>query len=453
MRSGHKAVGLLLVFCGLSLNPICLSWLFSNDGDITSSILLLGIVAVEILIVLFGVSVYRSKVEWRTNLGLTLLSLIFFLGMTVSVDRFYGAFLMPETSSLLFPSYSKAEHNTAEFDLAVQINNLGFRGPNTTIQKQKKRVVVIGDSFTFGWGVEWQQTWVHLLSKAYPELEFLNLGQGGNHPGDYTRISKQAVPMLKPDLVLICVLQGNDMHQLMRVIEHEESSSSKAKHVTGVESKAERYQRYLGIIYPNLTKRFTRAVSIQKQWMKDANELLSELNEEQQLKYESGISEKAKTWFEDGLLNPSLVYESVYHPNMFFEAADTGNPLYKKGVTRLHDHLMEVVEVCNQHKAKILVVDMPNRPYGFTETLKPLQELGYNVSGCDTIDASFALQTASNKLKLSLFQPAVHQYAKPVFYTYDGHWNAEGNRIFANELTKWLEQNSEWKNFLTSSNF
>lgn len=453
MKSGHKALGILLVLCGLLLNPICLSWLFSNDGDISSNILLFGIIGLDALIILFGILVMAVNSSSVSKFGLAFLSVIFTIALTTGLDRFYGAFLMPETADLLFPSFSRAEHNTAEFDLDVQINNLGFRGPNTTIQKQKKRVVVIGDSFAFGWGVELEDTWVHLLSETYPEVEFLNLGQGGNHPGDYARIAKNALSFLNPDLVLVCVLQGNDIHQLMRVIEHEEHGKPQVVQVAGVESKAERYQRYLGIVYPNLTKRFTKVVSIQKQWKQDAITLLSKLDQEQRLKYDSGINQKVRTWFEDGVLNPSLVHESIHHPNMFCEAADTANPLYKKGVIRLHDHLSEVAQLCQSNGSGLLVVNLPNRPYGFPETTAKLEMLGYAIKNCDSMDASHAIKTATNSLGVALLRPTLKQTDSPLFFAYDGHWNAEGNRIFAQELIKSLEKDSTWKRFQTSSSF
>lgn len=453
MGSGHKALGLLLVFCGLLLNPIFLSWLFSNDGDISSGIVLFGIVGLETFIILLGILVFTVNNSRITNFGLASISVVFTIAFSVGLDRFYGGFLMPETSSLLFPSYSKAKHNTAEFELDVQINNLGFRGPNTTIKKQKKRVAVIGDSFTFGWGVEWQQTWVHLLSKAFPELEFLNLGQGGNHPGDYTRISKKAVPMLKPDLVLVCVLQGNDIYQLMRMIEHEERSNSKTTEALGVESNAERYQRYLSILYPNLTLRFPRSVSIQSQWKEDANTLLSELDEHQKSRYDENLSTEVKAWFVEGLLNPSLIFESLHHPNMFCEAADTANPLYKKGVIRLHDHLLEIQQLCESSGSELLVIDLPNRPYGYPETIQALEVLGYTVNGCASSVASHAIMTTTNDLSISLLQPQIKPQYSPVFFEYDGHWNAKGNRIFAKELIETLEKDPTWKRFQTSSSF
>ncbi|MGB0916924.1 MAG: SGNH/GDSL hydrolase family protein [Flavobacteriales bacterium] len=448
MKSGQKLLGLLLILIGLLLNPLALSGLFSNDGSISTPTLLAAIIFFELIVALLGVIVYRTG--RFSNIGLSIISPVFVLFLSVGADRFYGAFIMPETANLLFPAFSKAEHNTSEFGLNVQINNLGFRGSNTSIEKTKKRVLVIGDSFTFGWGVETQETWIHRLSESYPEIEFLNLGQGGNHPGDFVRIAKKAIPLLKPDLVMICVLEGNDIHQLMRVIEHENDLKKQANKVTGIESNTEKISRYTSILYPYLTKRFPAKASIQKRWVKDAEDLLSDLSEVQKEKYNS-LTETIKSQFELGRLNPSLIYESIHHPNLFRDAVDTSGPLCQKAIVRLHDHLLEIETIASENAAKTVVVSLPNRPYGFPSEIDALNQLGFSVNGCDLLDGNLPTKLALSQTETTALYPSIK--GDSLFYKYDGHWNANGNRIFAQELIKQLDTLPAWKHFLTSSSF
>ncbi len=452
MSSGQKVLGFLLIVAGSVSNPWVLAKLFSNDGQITTTAVFVGVVLVEIAIALIGVSVWRIGNRPIVNVGLLLFSGWLTIAFSIGADRLYGRYLMPETADLLFPAFSVANHNTSEFELTVRINNLGFRGPNTSIEKQRKRVLLLGDSFSFGWGVELENTWIHLLSQKYPDIEFLNLGQGGNHPGDYVRIAKRAIPLLNPDLVFISILQGNDNNQLMRVIEFEKSGKIIETDSNQVESKHAKLQRYLRIIFPNLTKRFFRIANIQQRWKTDATKLLFELSKEQNAKYES-LELDIRTAFENGQLNPSLIHESLNHPKMFLESVDTSNALCKNGITRMHDHLKEVKELCNQIGSDLIILDLPNRPYGFPNTLKALDALGYFVKGCDTLNASLPTQLAVSDLNNPLISPSLFGTDEPLYYQYDGHWNAEGNRIFAQELNKSLEQDSTWKHFLTSSSF
>ena len=440
-----------MIILGLVINPYSLSWFFSNDGKITGWIVFSTIIILQLALVLFGVATFNSREnKLFPKIGLAVVSTLFTILLLIGSDRFYGEFLMPDTTQLLFPAFSQAEHNTSEFELDVKINNLGFRGANTTIKKTKKRVLLIGDSFTFGWGVEVQQAWVSLLTKQHPEIEFLNLGQGGNHPGDYVRIARNSIPLLKPDLIMVCVLTGNDIHQLMRVIEHKNDLKKSEPEVIGEEALNDRLRRYLSIAIPNFSKRFPARASIKKRWLKEAKKLLNEFSENQTTKYQT-LPTHIKKSFESGQLNPSMVYESLLHPNLFLEAADTSNSLCKKAIIRLRDHLQEIEKMAQENEAKTIVVSLPNRPYGSKSEIVPLTELGFNVDGADTLLGNLPTQLAVSQTEITTIYPSIKDDS--LFYKYDGHWNAEGNRIFAQELIKQLDSLHEWKHFLTSSNF
>jgi len=64
----------------------------------------------------------------------------------------------------------------------VTINRQGFRGTADVADRVpagKVRVVCSGDSFTFGYGVGDDETWVAMLPRLDERLETVNLGQGG----------------------------------------------------------------------------------------------------------------------------------------------------------------------------------------------------------------------------------------------------------------------------------
>ena len=440
-----------MIILGLVINPYSLSWFFSNDGKITSWIVYSTIIILQLALVLFGVAIFNSREnKLFPKMGLAVVSTLFTVLLLIGSDRFYGEFLMPDTAQLLFPPFSQAEHNTSEFELDVKINNLGFRGANTTIKKTKKRVLLIGDSFTFGWGVELQETWRSILANQHPEIEFLNLGQGGNHPGDYVRVAKNAIPLLKPDLIIVCVLQGNDVHQLMRVIEHENELKKVEPAAFEEESSINMLRRYLSIAMPNFTKRFPAKASIEKRWFKEAKKLRTEFTEEQSTKYQK-LPKHIKSQFEKGQLNPSLIYESMHHPNLFLEAVDTSSTLRQKALIRLRDHLFEITALGTTYSTKTIVAYLPNRPYSFPSELNALTKLGFNVEGLDKINENFSTELALSEVKAPQVYPSIK--GDSLFYRYDGHWNANGNRIFARELINELNNLPEWKHFLTSSNF
>src|SRR5262245_17353869 len=61
---------------------------------------------------------------------------------------------------LIFPADTVVLYETGEFSFTVKINSMGFRDREVTPKAAgKRRVVVIGDSFVYGWGVQIEQSW------------------------------------------------------------------------------------------------------------------------------------------------------------------------------------------------------------------------------------------------------------------------------------------------------
>jgi hypothetical protein len=116
----------------------------------------------------------------------------------------------------------------AEFDTEIRINSLGYRGEEFTRDKgDALRVLVIGDSYTFGWGVEDTETFsAHLqntLRARYPgrRIEVINAGFAAcNSPDTYYLYLKQEGLALHPDLILVGLFLGNDLDSPF-ALEHE----------------------------------------------------------------------------------------------------------------------------------------------------------------------------------------------------------------------------------------
>jgi lysophospholipase L1-like esterase len=108
---------------------------------------------------------------------------------------------------------------SAEFDTTVRINSRGYRDDEFAAEKDDAfRVVAVGDSFTFGWGVDANQTYAsrleELLSRRVPSrrIEVINAGfAAGYSPDTYYLYVKREGLALKPDLVVVGVYVGNDL--------------------------------------------------------------------------------------------------------------------------------------------------------------------------------------------------------------------------------------------------
>lgn len=108
-----------------------------------------------------------------------------------------------------------------EFDVRVVTNRLGFREPRLPAPKAagERRVVVLGDSFTQGYGVAEDEAYPRrlerLLQAADPadRIAVVNLGVPGTSPHDYLGHLEDPGLAYAPDVVLVGVM-ANDVQDV-----------------------------------------------------------------------------------------------------------------------------------------------------------------------------------------------------------------------------------------------
>ncbi len=106
-------------------------------------------------------------------------------------------------------------YGTARFvGVPVTINSDGLRGEEISTPKppHTTRLVAVGDSITFGYGIPVEDTYAKVLEKrlnanasALMRYEVLNGGTLGGSLGDYLHFLNQKAERLQPDVVLIGV--------------------------------------------------------------------------------------------------------------------------------------------------------------------------------------------------------------------------------------------------------
>ncbi|NKB37096.1 MAG: hypothetical protein GKR93_07960 [Gammaproteobacteria bacterium] len=107
----------------------------------------------------------------------------------------------------------QGRHTHHDFDVQYTINKYGFRGdfPPELQTKKKKRMAIVGDSFSFGLGVNDQDTFVHLLNLDNPDTEFLNLSVPGYSTDQQLLLLKRMSALIQADHYLLIVYLGNDL--------------------------------------------------------------------------------------------------------------------------------------------------------------------------------------------------------------------------------------------------
>ncbi|HTF35972.1 MAG TPA: hypothetical protein VK714_19985 [Myxococcota bacterium] len=112
-----------------------------------------------------------------------------------------------------------AVHTTGEFSVPVHVNALGLRGPERTVGKPPgtARVLVLGDSFAFGFGVAQDETFSaqleRLLGERGLQVEVLSSGVPGWSLDNELVYLRTEGFELEPDLILVASCE-NDLSDL-----------------------------------------------------------------------------------------------------------------------------------------------------------------------------------------------------------------------------------------------
>ena len=93
---------------------------------------------------------------------------------------------------------------TGEFNAVIKVNSFGLRSPEIQAKSEKYRILVLGDSFTWGFGVDFNQTFVKRLGDALGnKYEVINGGATSYSPTLEYLYMREKGMQLKPDMVLL----------------------------------------------------------------------------------------------------------------------------------------------------------------------------------------------------------------------------------------------------------
>jgi hypothetical protein len=109
----------------------------------------------------------------------------------------------------LYVPYGHATVRQGEVRFSYTTDRDGFRNP--VAEPPAADIVAVGDSWTFGFGVDDSVAWPSLLADSLRPLRVRNLGLIASGPGQYILVLRRFGLPLHPRIVLYGVFPGNDL--------------------------------------------------------------------------------------------------------------------------------------------------------------------------------------------------------------------------------------------------
>ncbi len=388
------------------------------------------------------------------NAVLVLASVLLVLVLALAADRAAGRLVdkphLPGTMELLFPPNATQEYTSVDYTYTVHVNSLGLRERELSKKPtQAYRIAAIGDSYTYGWGVKAEETWLRLLEnslrdKGY-DVETINLGKPGTGPPHYAALAEKAIPILQPDLVLVAMLQGNDLSA------SGPEGLGEAK-TTILDSVRKVFPNFVRLAqdrlrvrsYEERTQEMPPNVSTaedNRRWTANTakEEFLDKMPPEHRARFDA-FEDKVKDAFSEGLLNPYMIDLAMQNENFYFATFDLEDPWTKSCIERMAGQLGRIKKVAGAYGTEVVVVSVPDGPYVNEHAYRNIQRVGYRMKeGIIASDApDQGIAAACGQAALPFAQATAAFKAKKddpkLYFELDGHLTPEGHALYADAI-------------------
>ncbi|HET6201516.1 MAG TPA: hypothetical protein VFI25_01795 [Planctomycetota bacterium] len=312
----------------------------------------------------------------------------------------------PDLGWRLLPSLVTT-HRCVDYAVTYRTNAQGARASRDYAAARapgRTRVLVYGDSFVFGVGVDEEQRFTDLLAASRPDLEVLNLGVSGYGTDQALLRLEREGAAYAPDLVLL----GHLMEHASRNLAFEHRAPSGAPGEVRVDPKPRFLLGPEGLrlantpVPPPRTEQATAAPP-SPSWLR-------------RLRL---FSLAADRW---------SAFERRRHPFPEWEAGAEGRALTEAIVERFAASVRAI-------RAEPLVVVLGDRTYldGRFASLADRRPVGRFVEFC----RSRSIPVVD---LLPAFDAAAGDGKDPLFFPWDGHWTARAHRIAAEALARCIEE-------------
>jgi len=286
---------------------------------------------------------------------------------------------------------SRYEINTTEYKTIISINSLGIRNSEIYPKREGEyRILCLGDSFTFGLGVNddsaYPKVLERILKKEDEKFSVINCG-GQPYAGTCYNLLLNKGLELKPDLVVLQVFIGNDFYDAIY-------GSASQKGLTGElpKGKVAEYCRTIDFLWNRL---------IQIRYIDD---ILFKLN----LRYGNrGIFLREYPKLEKGAVDLELEY------------------------------LQKIHKLCISEGIGVVLIVIPSKAQFFKKDF--LYNSKYNYKKPNNILKEFCKENDIYYIDfLDKYEIMPRNKVENFYYTRDLHWTASGHKHAALELSSFI---------------
>ena len=391
-----------------------------------------------------------------------LLVLVLACGLDWAAGRIWPAGTKPGAKSIVFPPAFETVFTSADFTFDVRTNSLGLRERELAPTKTTAyRIAALGDSFTYGEGVQIEDTWLRKLETSLRNLgydvETVNMGKPGAGPPDYDAIAEAGLPYVHPDLVIVAMLQGDDV----AASDRSERLATRLAHdwlpnifrILNDRRKPPVLQPASPAVPLDAAKRQELIAEFRKFQAERARAEIERMTPPQRARFDL-LDPEVKEAFTSGNLNPHLLSTCIAGPRLFTDLIGFGGTWLRKCIALTARHLKHIKRASEACGASIMGLSVPLGVYTNHCAMANYRRIGYLVE-----DRLFTTDEPDEAIRLSCQAAGIpwfnvtqafreHGDETDLFYRLDGHFTPKGHALFADLITPIVAKQLEslgWK--------
>ena len=352
--------------------------------------------------------------------------------------------------------YANARHRSAEFDYQFHTNALGLRGPDRPLGKAPgtRRLVVVGDSFVAGVGVDYEHVFTTRLEQRLRQVDHrrdvINVGRAGSSTIRELTLYEQRGRGYRPDVVLLVFYLGND---LAEVLEEEDSTTLAAWHPDGFWRRA--VYAWCPNFYLELAIRKRRGRSRRRLEPRTEAEILATIATEATRRRGDPDAANAavqryhrfpaevRQLAEQGRFPEYRVLQACVFPDRFRDSIDPDDKFVERAWPQVERHLDLFRRAVEADGATLLMAVIPDAIQVDADAFAFNRQLGFDLDprwldGPPGRTASLVRNWAreANVPLLELIT-SLRRSDERTFFVQDGHCNPSGHEQIARALAEW----------------
>ena len=234
----------------------------------------------------------KKKRNILINVFLIIIAFLIFLSFTEIILRNFGLscsivdknndapfFVSDEGYHYMKSNYS-GRFKCLTFDTTIKTNSYGFRDKEFNITENG--IILLGDSVTFGYGVEQDETFAQILENYLSSKgsDVYNLGIPGYGLKEYSWLYDRYSKKLKHELVILVLYEGNDFQETCNLINRAEFVADERKGFGFIKDSLKKTYtfRFLYPLTKNIVNFGETAITSKQFYMADESEKIRDCN-------------------------------------------------------------------------------------------------------------------------------------------------------------------------------